>query len=86
MAADSRKETLTAGFIAIGDELLDGIVLETNCHWMKQRLVVLGVENRRLVSVRDEVEEISKDEGSQDCSGQDPSPYGHDSTGEDVAY
>jgi molybdenum cofactor synthesis domain-containing protein len=56
----SKKETLTTGFLAIGNELLDGIVLETNCHWMSVRLVALGVDIRRRVSVRDEIEEISK--------------------------
>jgi nicotinamide-nucleotide amidase len=53
-------DSLNAGFLAIGNELLDGIVLETNCHWMSVRLVALGVNVRRLVSVRDEIEEIGK--------------------------
>ena len=53
-----KKDTLTAGFLAIGNELLDGIVLETNSHWMKSRLVALGVDIRRLISVRDEIDEI----------------------------
>lgn len=56
----SKKETLTAGFIAIGNELLNGIVLETNCHWMTARLVALGVDIRRRVLVRDEIDEIGK--------------------------
>jgi nicotinamide-nucleotide amidase len=53
-------KTLTAGILAIGNELLDGIVLETNANWMELRLVALGVQMRRLVSVRDEMEEIGK--------------------------
>lgn len=57
---NSKRETLTAGFLAIGNELLDGIVLESNCHWMETRLVALGVDIRRLVSVRDEIDEIGK--------------------------
>ncbi|MFX1559541.1 MAG: competence/damage-inducible protein A [Promethearchaeota archaeon] len=56
----SSKDTVTAGFLAIGNELLDGIVLETNCHWMSVRLVALGVDIRRRVSVRDEIDEIGK--------------------------
>lgn len=56
----AKKETLSAGFLAIGNELLDGIVLESNCHWMETRLVALGVNIRRLVSVRDEIDEIGK--------------------------
>ena len=54
------RNTLTAGFLAIGNELLDGIVLETNCHWMSIRLVAIGVDIRRLVSVRDEIDEIGR--------------------------
>ena len=54
------KNVLTVGFLAIGNELLDGIVLETNCHWMSTKLVALGCAIRRLVSVRDEINEISK--------------------------
>ncbi|MFW9786863.1 MAG: competence/damage-inducible protein A [Candidatus Thorarchaeota archaeon] len=56
----TNKKSLTVGFLAIGNELLDGIVLETNCHWMETNLVPLGVDIRRLVSVRDEIEEIGK--------------------------
>ena len=56
----SKKESLTAGFLAIGNELLEGIVLETNCHWMTEKLVALGVDIRRRVSVRDEIDEIGK--------------------------
>ena len=55
-----KKQTLSVGFLAIGNELLDGIVLETNCHWMETKLVAMGVDIRRLVSVRDEIEEIGK--------------------------
>lgn len=55
-----RKDIMTAGFLAIGNELLDGIVLETNCHWMEVRLVALGVNIRRLVSIRDEIDEIGE--------------------------
>ncbi len=56
----TKHDSMKAGFLAIGNELLDGIVLETNCHWMEIRLVALGVDIRRLVSVRDEIEEIGK--------------------------
>jgi len=50
----------TAGIIAIGNEVLDGLVLDTNSNWMETRLVALGMQIRRLVSVRDEIEEIGK--------------------------
>ena len=52
------KEIRTAGIIAIGNELLDGKVLEDNSYWMEIRLTSLGLETRRLVSVRDEIDEI----------------------------
>lgn len=52
------KEIKTAGIIAIGNELLDGKVHESNSNWMEIRLTALGLETRRLASVRDELEEI----------------------------
>ncbi|MFW9843866.1 MAG: molybdopterin-binding protein, partial [Candidatus Thorarchaeota archaeon] len=39
---------------------LDGLVLDTNSNWMETRLVALGLLIKRLVSVRDEIEEIGK--------------------------
>ena len=52
------KDIRTAGIIAIGNELLDGKVLENNSNWMEIHLTALGLETRRLVSVRDEIDEI----------------------------
>jgi len=50
----------TVGILAIGNEVLDGLVLDTNSNWMELRLVALGLQMKRLVSVRDEIEEIGK--------------------------
>jgi len=50
----------TAGILAIGNEVLDGLVLDTNSNWMELRLVALGLQIRRLVSVRDEIAEIGR--------------------------
>ena len=50
----------TVGILAIGNEVLDGLVLDTNSNWMEIRLVALGLQIERLVSVRDEIEEIGK--------------------------
>jgi molybdenum cofactor synthesis domain-containing protein len=50
----------TLGIIAIGNELLDGKVLETNANWMEKQLVPLGLEIRRRAIVRDEIEEIGE--------------------------
>ncbi|TFG34238.1 competence/damage-inducible protein A [Candidatus Thorarchaeota archaeon] len=50
----------TVGIIAIGNEVLDGLVLDTNSNWMELRLVALGLSIKRLVSVRDDLDEIGK--------------------------
>ncbi|MHA1864233.1 MAG: molybdopterin-binding protein, partial [Candidatus Thorarchaeota archaeon] len=50
----------TVGILAIGNEVLDGLVLDTNSNWLELRLVALGLQIKRLVSVRDEIEEIGK--------------------------
>jgi molybdenum cofactor synthesis domain-containing protein len=55
-----KKELQTAGILAIGNEVLDGQVLDTNSNWMELKLVALGLEIKRLVSVRDEIDEIGK--------------------------
>ena len=52
------KKVRTLGIIAIGNELLDGKVLETNANWMQQLLLPLGLEIRRRATVRDEIDEI----------------------------
>ncbi len=55
-----KKELRTAGILAIGNEVLDGLVLDTNSNWMEIRLVKLGIQIKRLISVRDELDEIEK--------------------------
>ncbi|MFW9975735.1 MAG: competence/damage-inducible protein A [Candidatus Thorarchaeota archaeon] len=54
------ERELTAGILTIGNEVIDGHVLDTNANWMEKQLVRLGVEIRRQVTVRDEVKEIGK--------------------------
>jgi len=54
------SELKTVGILAIGNEVLDGLVLDTNSNWMELRLVAHGLQIKRLVSVRDEIEEIGK--------------------------
>ncbi|MGH7903537.1 MAG: competence/damage-inducible protein A [Candidatus Dormibacteraceae bacterium] len=44
--------------VAIGDELLAGFTLDTNSHWLAQRLRLLGLTLKRLTTVRDREEEI----------------------------
>jgi molybdenum cofactor synthesis domain-containing protein len=55
-----KSEIRTVGILAIGNEVLDGLVLDTNSNWMELRLVALGLQIRRLVSVRDEINEIGE--------------------------
>ncbi len=50
----------SVGILAIGNEVLDGLVLDTNSNWMELQLIALGLQMKRLVSVRDEIEEIGK--------------------------
>ncbi|MHA2188566.1 MAG: competence/damage-inducible protein A, partial [Candidatus Thorarchaeota archaeon] len=51
---------IIAGILTIGDEVLDGLVLDTNSNWIQVRLSEIGVELRRQASVRDNVDEIGK--------------------------
>ncbi|MBN2230603.1 MAG: competence/damage-inducible protein A [Candidatus Thorarchaeota archaeon] len=53
-----KRESKTVGILAIGNEVLDGVVLDTNSNWMELRLVAQGAHIKRLVSVRDELDEI----------------------------
>ncbi|MDH4214071.1 MAG: molybdopterin-binding protein [Candidatus Thorarchaeota archaeon] len=55
-----KKEIRTVGILVIGNEVLDGLVLDTNSNWMEIRLVRLGMQIKRLVSVRDELDEIEQ--------------------------
>ncbi len=57
-STDPSEGTLRAGILAIGDEILDGLVLDTNSNWMEIHLASLGVEMNRLVLVRDDLTEI----------------------------
>ncbi|MHA1960560.1 MAG: competence/damage-inducible protein A [Candidatus Thorarchaeota archaeon] len=55
---DCEVKELVAGILTIGDEVLDGIVLDTNSNWIEQRLAALGVVTRRQLTVRDDIKEI----------------------------
>jgi molybdenum cofactor synthesis domain-containing protein len=48
----------TSSIIAIGDELVSGFTLDTNSHWMAQRLRVLGYPVKRVSQIRDRPAEI----------------------------
>lgn len=44
--------------MAIGDELVGGFTLDTNSHWMAERLRLLGYPAKRVTQVRDRPEHI----------------------------
>ena len=44
--------------MAIGDELVGGFTLDTNSHWMSERLRLLGFPAKRVTQIRDRPHEI----------------------------
>ncbi|MFQ3573379.1 MAG: competence/damage-inducible protein A [Thermodesulfovibrionales bacterium] len=53
------KENKKAGIIIIGDEILTGMVKDTNSHFIIEQLRDSGVETERIVVIRDRIDEIS---------------------------
>lgn len=47
-----------SSLVAIGDELLNGFTLDTNSHWLAERLRLLGAPLKRLTTVRDRQAQI----------------------------
>lgn len=45
--------------ISVGNELLIGKTLNTNAQWMAKRLTTLGLNVRRIITISDDVDEIS---------------------------
>ncbi|HVS50371.1 MAG TPA: molybdopterin-binding protein [Candidatus Dormibacteraeota bacterium] len=48
----------TSSIVAIGDELIGGFTLDTNSHWLAERLRLLGFPVKRITAVRDRPREI----------------------------
>jgi molybdenum cofactor synthesis domain-containing protein len=44
--------------VAVGDELVGGFTLDTNSHWMAERLRLLGYPVKRVTQIRDKPHEI----------------------------
>src|SRR5579864_8495277 len=44
--------------VAVGDELVGGFTLDTNSHWMAERLRLLGYPVKRVTQIRDRPPEI----------------------------
>ena len=49
---------MSSAILAVGDELVGGFVLDTNSHWLAERLRLLGHPVKRITAVRDRQEEI----------------------------
>src|SRR5438552_8655554 len=47
-----------SSIVAIGDELVGGFTLDTNSHWMAERLRMLGYPVKRAPQIRDRPQEI----------------------------
>jgi len=48
----------TSCIVAVGDELVGGFTLDTNSHWMTERLRLLGYPVKRVTQIRDKPHEI----------------------------
>ena len=64
--------------MAIGDELVGGFTLDTNSHWLAERLRLLGFPLKRITAIRDRpheiVEQVRRELGDEEvthvfCSG-----------------
>ena len=47
-----------SSIVAIGDELVGGFTLDTNSHWLAERLRLLGFPVKRITAIRDRPREI----------------------------
>jgi nicotinamide-nucleotide amidase len=47
-----------SSIVAIGDELVGGFTLDTNSHWLAERLRLLGFPLKRITAIRDRPHEI----------------------------
>jgi nicotinamide-nucleotide amidase len=73
-----------SAIVAIGDELVGGFTLDTNSHWLAERLRILGYPVKRVTAIRDRpkeiVQQIHQELGDDDvthvfcCGGLGPTP------------
>ena len=54
-----------SSIVAIGDELVGGFTLDTNSHWMAERLRLLGYPLKRVTQIRDKPAEIIEQVGRE---------------------
>jgi nicotinamide-nucleotide amidase len=50
----------SSAIVAIGDELVGGFTIDTNSHWLAERLRILGYPVKRVTAIRDRPEEIAQ--------------------------
>jgi len=52
--------TKLVAVVTVGNEILDGVILDTNTKWLIERLKPLGFMVKEIITVRDDVPEIAK--------------------------
>jgi molybdenum cofactor synthesis domain-containing protein len=52
------RPIVISSVVAIGDELVGGFTLDTNSHWLAERLRLLGYPAKRITAIRDRPHEI----------------------------
>jgi nicotinamide-nucleotide amidase len=60
----------TSSIVAIGDELVGGFTLDTNSHWLAERLRLLGFPVKRVTAIRDRPQEIVDQVGRELADGE----------------
>jgi nicotinamide-nucleotide amidase len=75
---------VASSIVAIGDELVGGFTLDTNSHWLAERLRLLGYPVKRVTQIRDRpaeiVEQLHRELADADvkevfcCGGLGPTP------------
>jgi nicotinamide-nucleotide amidase len=75
---------MASSIVAIGDELVGGFTLDTNSHWLAERLRLLGYPVKRVTQIRDRpaeiVEQLHRELADADikdvfcCGGLGPTP------------
>ena len=63
---------MLSSIVAIGDELVGGFTLDTNSHWMAERLRLLGYPLKRVTQIRDKpaeiIEQVHREIGDPDVT------------------
>src|SRR5260370_17759019 len=54
----SELSRYNSSIVAIGDELVGGFTLDSNSHWLAERLRLLGFPVKRMTAIRDRPNEI----------------------------